>query len=166
MSHHLKSAIIRALTCVCAVSAVAHGGCSNADAPIEPDRTTRSLPAPESNAQQSESLFIVQVEGKMAYIDRTGAVKIQTEFDRVYDYSEGLAQVVVGSIIDSKHGYIDRTGKVVIDLQIDVAGPFRDGLAFVKIGDRAGWIDKSGMPVIAGAFESAGNFSENAPLFE
>jgi WG containing repeat len=51
----------------------------------------------------ASGLHPVSVEGKWGYIDKTGAIKIQPQFDGARDFSDGLAMVSVAY----KWGYID-----------------------------------------------------------
>ena len=48
---------------------------------------------------------------KYGYIDKSGKVVIEPQFDYVRDFSEGLAVVEK----DGKWGVIDKNGKVVIE---------------------------------------------------
>jgi hypothetical protein len=76
----------------------------------------------------------------VGYIDKTGKVVINPQFDNFGQFSEGLANVRIGH----KEGYIDKTGKFVINPQFDDVGPFSDGLAPIRIGYKLGYIDKTG----------------------
>ncbi len=49
------------------------------------------------------------MDGKHGYINRTGKVVIQPQFDEAYPFINGLAYVR----IKDKWGYIDRTGKYI-----------------------------------------------------
>ena len=49
------------------------------------------------------------VGGKWGYVDTTGKMVIEPQFDDVWVFSHGLACVFIGS----KMGYIDKTGKYV-----------------------------------------------------
>ncbi|PSO65063.1 MAG: hypothetical protein BRC36_04695 [Cyanobacteria bacterium QH_2_48_84] len=49
------------------------------------------------------------------YIDKTGEIVINRQFDYAGEFSEGLAMVKVGD----KWGYIDKTGEMVINPQFD-----------------------------------------------
>lgn len=57
-----------------------------------------------------EGLARVEVGGKWGYVDRAGRVVIKPKFDQAYDFSEGLAMVILPG---KKMGYIDKTGKYV-----------------------------------------------------
>ena len=66
---------------------------------------------------------------KWGYIDKSGKVVIEPQFDSADDFSEGLAKVKK----DGKRGYIDKIGKVVIEPQFDEVWDFSEGLATVAI---------------------------------
>ncbi len=101
-------------------------------------------------------LLRVKVNDKWGYIDKTGQVVIQPQFDEANLFSEGLTAVRIGS----KWGYINQTGQVIIQPQFDSAGKFSEGLLAVEIGDKWGYIDKTGQVVIQPQFDSADAFSE------
>lgn len=89
----------------------------------------------------SEGLAPVGVNStKMGYIDRTGRVVIEPQFDKAYEFSDGLARVQDGG----KYGYINKSGQLVVDLMFDDARDFSNGVAFVSLGERQGYIDKTG----------------------
>jgi len=76
------------------------------------------------------------------YIDRTGHQAIKGNFYFAGSFSEGLAGVARDNYI--KRGYIDTTGTMVIKAQFDSAGTFQGGIARVRIGNKWGYIDKTG----------------------
>ncbi len=92
----------------------------------------------------SEGLLPVYVGEKMGYVDKSGQIVIKATFDMVKGFSGGLAPVRLHSASQLQWGYIDKAGRIVINLQFDDAYPFANGLAFVGLGDRTGYIDKTG----------------------
>ena len=95
------------------------------------------------------------MESKYGFIDKSGKVVIEPQFDGASNFSEGFAQVEK----DDKWGFIDKNGKVVIEPQFDWVSYFSEGwvsyfsvgLARVqkdrKYGFKYGFIDKSGNDV-------------------
>uniref|UniRef100_A0A7C4CB44 WG repeat-containing protein n=1 Tax=candidate division WOR-3 bacterium TaxID=2052148 RepID=A0A7C4CB44_UNCW3 len=57
-------------------------------------------------------LFPVIVGGKWGYIDKSGSLVVNPQFDWAADFSEGLARVGIG-VWPLKYGYIDKNGKFV-----------------------------------------------------
>ncbi len=101
---------------------------------------------PNKNKTQGDNEAIY--EDEYGYIDKTGKLVIPYQpFGQVYEFSEGLAQVVD---YYGKSGYIDKTGKLVIPYQFERAESFSDGLALVRHYDteKFGYIDKTGKLVI------------------
>ena len=47
-------------------------------------------------------------------IDKTGKTVIESEFDKAFKFSNGLALIRIGDFKNGKFGYIDNTGKVII----------------------------------------------------
>ena len=87
-----------------------------------------------------------------------------TQYDKVMDFSEGLAAVSK----DGKWGFIDKTGKEVIKPQYDnISGDYmkgigglKEGLALVSKNGKWGWINKDGKVVINFLYKHAGDFNE------
>jgi WG containing repeat len=107
-------------------------------------------PAPATQAS-SKKLFSVTVGGKKGYIDRTGKLVVNPQYDSASDFSEGFALVCVGPCDQEhwqgfrytngekleqtfKYGYIDETGKMVINPMFESAESFTEGLAGVCVG--------------------------------
>ncbi|HDS30236.1 MAG TPA: WG repeat-containing protein, partial [Firmicutes bacterium] len=80
-----------------------------------------------------EGLAPVMIDGKWGFIDKTGKITINPQFDRAESFSEGLARVRLGDWKTGKWGFIDKTGQFVISPQFDEASSFYEGLASVEI---------------------------------
>lgn len=101
------------------------------------------------------SLFPIVQNDKAGYIDASGQIVIQLQFDDARSFSEGLAAVRAGSL----WGYIDATGTMVIQPQFEYADSFSEGLAAILVGSLWGYIDATGATVIQPLFEDATHFS-------
>ena len=85
-----------------------------------------------------------------------GKFVINPQFDAAWEFSEGLAYIV----INDKRGFIDTKGNIVINPQFDYVGPFSEGLAYIVINDKWGFIDTKGNIVINPQFDYTWKFSE------
>ena len=138
------------------------GGCSGREVTPEGVLTTAHVPrdvecmaAHRATLKAQETtgdLFPVMDHDKAGFIDQTGKVVIPMCFEKLGDFSEGLARFER----DGSWGYIDRTGAVVIEPKFPWAQEFSEGLAHVQIGGSAlgydgkwGFIDKTGKLVIS-----------------
>src|ERR1035437_3884839 len=120
-------------------------------------------------------LYPVVVNGRWGFVDKSGKLVINPQFDRAEVLAERLAAVRLG-----RWGYVDVSGKVVINPQFDKADVFSDGLAAVKLGGggpdplapfdprpyrpfggggRYGYINPEGKYAINPQFEDAGTFA-------
>ncbi|MDR3108962.1 MAG: WG repeat-containing protein [Planctomycetaceae bacterium] len=104
---------------------------------------------PDDEYRLSEGLVRVTSGGKWGFIDKTGREITPLKYDecrryyRLYPhcFSEGLVAVS----LNRKWGCINnKTGKEVIPLKYDRAYSFHKGLARVSLGDKRGFIDKTG----------------------
>jgi hypothetical protein len=59
--------------------------------------------------------------GKWGFVDRYFQFVIPPQFDLVFEFSEGRAEVAIGH----KSGFIDKSGKVVVPLKYDMVWPFQ-----------------------------------------
>lgn len=117
-------------------------------------------------------LFVVIVNDKRGYINRTGNIVIEPKWGGAKGFSEGLA--VVATYTDGyKEGYINTKGEIVVEPQYPQASDFSEGLAAVGVGrfglhnsgdHKTGFIDKSGKMVIEPKFRDAASFSEGLSL--
>jgi len=58
----------------------------------------------------SETLLApVEIDGKWGFIDKTGKIAINPQFEDAWEFKEGLATIQLGN----KYGYIDKSGKIV-----------------------------------------------------
>ncbi len=94
---------------------------------------------------------------KYGYIDNTGRLAIDPQFDMAFPFSDGIARVMVEERIGKgRYGYIDKAGKVIVAPQYTLAGNFSEGLAFVQMTvdgkEKVGYIDKTGKLVIPAQF--------------
>ena len=110
----------------------------------------------ETKTQPATALFVITVDGKNGFIDRTGNVVIEPRFKKAYPFREGLAAVQVGR----RWGFIDPRGRMVIEPRFTIRAsspkgwrPFR-----YEFGQPWGYIDRNGKVVIQPRFDTAGEF--------
>jgi hypothetical protein len=95
--------------------------------------------------------------GKWGYIDRTGKIVINPQFDQPGDFHGGIASVE----LNGRTRYIDKTGTTAFTLPFALSGEFREGLAGVCTGKkRCGYADRSGNLVIEARFDQVEPFCE------
>jgi WG containing repeat len=147
-------------------------GCQNSQ------QSTPSSTSGSPAADSTPTLLPVKVSGKWGYINGTGQLVINPQFDFAEEFHEGRAGVCLGkpcdyfdstSPNDSHWGFIDTSGKVIVTPQYPEASVFREGLASVCTGDCSmnptqpfsrGYIDRDGKLVIPMQFGIASSFSE------
>jgi hypothetical protein len=115
------------------------GGCSGRE--IKPDGTLVAEHAPrdqicmsvhrtaQPTARSTADLFPVMDHDRAGFIDHIGKLIIPLCFDKVGDFSEGLARFER----DGNWGYIDTSGTVVIEPKFPWAEEFSEGLAQVQL---------------------------------
>ena len=85
---------------------------------------------PKDLSNQPPTLALVKIGTKYGFVDRSGKVAINPQFDYAGPFSQDLAPVRV----EEKWGYINNTGTFSVNAQFEEAGPFMDGIAPVKVG--------------------------------
>lgn len=91
------------------------------------------------------------------FIDKMGKEITKIEYDKVHNFSEGLAKVSK----NKKWGFIDATGKEIIPLQYDNALSFHNGLASIQQNGQYGFINKTGEIIIPMQFEDSLSFTSD-----
>jgi hypothetical protein len=91
---------------------------------------------------------------------KTGENVIPRRFDRVFDFSEGLAAVREKGL----WGYIDGSGEMIIAPQFDLAGGFHNGSAQILVKDRIGLIDRTGRIIVDPQFSAVEPFTASVVL--
>lgn len=146
----------------------------------------RSAPSSSSGSSAADStpiLLPVKVSGKWGYVNGSGQLVINPQFDFAEEFHEGRGRICLGKPCDiwdtystsptvpntSLWGFIDTSGKVVITPKYPEVSTFSEGLATVCTGDCSskptqpfsrGYIDRDGKMVIPPQFGIASNFSE------
>jgi hypothetical protein len=165
--------LLVALLCLATVLSLTLIGCSQRAPSTNVASSTDSTPA----------LLPVKVSGKWGYVNGTGQLVINPQFDYATEFREGRAGVCLGKTCgfwgssspnnsfpnDSLWGFIDTSGKVVVTPQYPEASFFSEGLAPVCTGDCSqnptkpfsrGYTDREGKVVIPMQFGIASAFSE------
>ncbi len=114
----------------------------------------------------AEDLAAFKSNSKWGFIDNSGKIIINAQFDRVGDFKEGMALFASDINMKMQYGYINKKGEIAINAQFEEASPFQNGLALVKVNNKYGFIDKSGKFVINAQFDYAEPFSEDLALIK
>ena len=98
---------------------------------------------------EADELFLVKnSEWKYGYVDGSGRVRIEFDWDRAFPFDEkGVACVQVGSL----RGAINRQGKVVVPVKYDSMLRFdaeSHDLALVEKDDLYGYVNREGKEVV------------------
>ena len=104
----------------------------------------------------NEEVCAIGINDKWGFIDKSGDVIIEPQFEECKIFSEGFAAVK----IKDKWGYVDKSGNVIIEPLYDFGGHFSERLALVSIKRINGFIDKKGDRVVKLKYAFAGHFKE------
>ena len=99
----------------------------------------------------------VKVNEKYGFVDTTGKIVVEPQFDFIFDFRNGFAHVE----IDNKRGFVNKYGQIVVEPQFTgYVGDYYEGLASVQVDGKYGFIDTTGKMVIEPQFDDAGSFSD------
>ena len=103
-----------------------------------------------------EPLWAVEHDGRLCYVDVSGAVVLRTAFGsgEPFHGDRALAHDGDGTVV------IDRGGRVVFRSEWDEVKPFGEGLAAVRRGERWGFVDADGRVVVEPQYTSVTRFAE------
>jgi len=127
-----------------------------------------AVPFVTTQENKSSDLFVVIVNDKRGFMDRSGKIVIEPQWRGANNFSEGRA-VVAMSTPRYKEGYIDITGKLVIPAVYDRAFDFEGGLALVCVGQfglhmsgdhKFGFIDLNGNWAVKPTYNHLYSFSD------
>lgn len=111
-----------------------------------------------------QGLAKVKLNGKWSFINKTGKLICQAQFDEVRDFSGGLAAVNIGGSDAQKWGFINKTGQLIAKPQFDGIDNFCEGFAAVNIGGyetgKWGFIDHNGELVVQAKYDRVMKFSQ------
>lgn len=106
----------------------------------------------------SDNWFPIQVDGKYGFIERTGKIVLEPQFEAVRGFTEGIAAARSGG----KWGLIDRTGKFILEPKFDWIdwGEKLPPIIAASIDGKVGGIDKTGNVVIQPIYEMVNEMSD------
>ena len=103
-----------------------------------------------------EGLAVVELNGKLGYINKSGKEIVPPKYDEAKFFHEGLAPVK----LNGKWGYINKSGKEVVPPKYDYVWDFKEGLADVELNGKQGFVDKSGKEVVPLKYDNVWFFEE------
>jgi len=114
------------------------------------------------NNWSDDAIFAVKKGGKWGYIDGYGKVIIPLEYEKVGDFSEGLAAVRK----DGKWGYINLKNEVVIPIEFTNRGvsSFKNGVAKYYTDSGIGLINMKGEIIAEPKYNSIEYVRENVAI--
>lgn len=111
----------------------------------------------------------VHKDGKYGYIDKSGKIIIDFQYDVVAEFSENIA--AVGSYASGSDTgivnwfYIDRSGNKLFEDIFISALPFHEGKAAVQKEDKMYWVDTLGKKLFNAEFDECRSFSVGYATF-
>jgi hypothetical protein len=110
----------------------------------------------------SQALFPYRSEGLWGYLDSTGSIVIEPQFEMCGFFAEGLAYAQVGDAL----GYIDETGQLVIPADYPAATNFHEGYASVMVDEDWMVINKQGEIMMEQYFANPVTFNDGLARFK
>lgn len=129
----------------------------------------------DETREEPAKFFEVKVGGKIGFINRSGQLVINPQFDEAGEFREKIDWVCLGKCgydsgpEESRYGFIDEGGRYIVNPTYDHVWPFYEGLGAVCTGDcrwggpgprKWGYIDRKGTVIIPLQFGRAGVFRE------
>lgn len=106
-----------------------------------------------------DSLTPVKIAGRFGYMDQTGTIRIQPQFESARGFKQGLAAVS----LSGKYGFIDKSGRFVIAPQFTGVWDFDEfgmcPVCYDSAQQHWGYVDTLGTLVIDTLFSYAAGFS-------
>ena len=126
---------------------------------------TSNLKERINEAEKRLGLHVVVIDDKYGFADIDEHVVIPCQWNKVDDFSEGLAGVADG---DNLWGYINYLGELAIPCEYKMASPFNDGMAIVqdnteRVFPQYRYIGNEGNFI---AFEQELSFSEIETIYQ
>ncbi len=110
-------------------------------------------------------------DNKWGFVDNTGNIKINCQYDGVNDFNEGMAAVMNINKKDTtktfeEWGYINEKGEMIINFQFKDASPFIESLARITLDYKQyGYIDTKGKMIINPQFDATTIFTDGLAPF-
>lgn len=101
------------------------------------------------------AMFVTET-GECGFVDGSGNIAINAQFDRALPFSGNYARVWQ----NGDGGFIDKKGSIIINPQFSEVGNFSEGKAAFNNGNSWGYIDQKGTYVVNPMFDDAGCFCE------
>lgn len=142
---HARSSSVAIFALVLTISGIVHALLPASAAQASPQQPASP---PAQKAADVPQLYPIRIDGKFAYMDRTGKIIVAPQFQRAWDFHDGMAQVDSST---EGHGIMDAAGKAIFPHQFSWIGDFSEGLAQALLSDpsgKAGYIDNTGALVI------------------
>ncbi len=108
------------------------------------------------NALTTIKLFPVKKEAKWGFINSSGELIIDTEFDYCHPFKEGMALVER----DDDIWFIDEQGKKAFESPFSMSWIVSEGMIRIILDDKVGYINKKGEIIIEPSFKQGGDFTE------
>jgi hypothetical protein len=95
-----------------------------------------------------QGLAIVERNGRVQFVDRSGADVFALPLESARPFSEGLAACSVMTPLGRRVGFINRKGKFAISPRFLASGSFSEGLCAVRLPAGCAYINHSGSIVV------------------
>lgn len=100
-------------------------------------------------------MYPIVDSSRLKYIDSSGSVVLDTNFDHGGEFFEGLASVAKSG----RRGFINAVGDIVVPVQFAKTRRFHEGLCGACVGSKWGFINAAGEWVVSPRYAAVGDFS-------